>query len=115
MSFHDRPADVDLGEGVLGWFYSWKPDRALNPQYAGIADIDRVGLFLEHKMPHDGSRHDGSRHDGSITFDLPGVREVFGPRPVWQVQAWEPLTLTPSVKCSCGWHGFITNGRWADC
>ena len=19
---------------MLGWFYSWKPDRALNPQYA---------------------------------------------------------------------------------
>lgn len=24
----------------------------------------------------------------------------------------EPLTLSPSVICECGAHGFITDGRW---
>lgn len=109
MSFNDRPADLDLGGGVLGWFFSWKPDRALNPQYAHIADIERAGVMLEHKMP------DGTPHDGSITFDLPGARELFGARALWQVSQWDPLTCTPSVLCSCGWHGFITAGKWVGC
>ena len=31
----------------------------------------------------------------------------------WQVQATDPLTVTPSILCSgCGTHGFITNGAW---
>lgn len=27
----------------------------------------------------------------------------------------DPLTITPSLACEvCGWHGFVTNGRWVD-
>jgi len=32
---------------------------------------------------------------------------------VWQVESWEPLTISPSVLCLiCGDHGFIRNGSW---
>lgn len=35
-------------------------------------------------------------------------------RPVWDVVMMEPLTLSPSIKCDCGFHGFIENGKWRD-
>lgn len=113
-----RPPDLDLGLGVLGWFHSWAPDRTIESnrvRYEGMADIEKVGMKLEHDKP-DGS----GRHAGAIMFDLPGMREVFNDRDMWQVQSWEPLTLTPSVHCNpakggCGWHGFITDGKWRNC
>lgn len=47
------------------------------------------------------------------TFDVPSMRATMRPdRPLWQVQSWEPLTISPSVLCSCGDHGFIREGRW---
>ena len=27
----------------------------------------------------------------------------------------EPLTLSPSVLCQCGAHGYIRNGQWQPC
>lgn len=103
----------DLGGGVVGQWLGWSPDRKIQAnaeRYAGIADIEKCSLVLEHKAP------DGTLHEGVITIEQPGARAVFGERqPLWQVHSWEPLTLTPSVLCSCGWHGFITNGRWVNC
>lgn len=34
--------------------------------------------------------------------------------PVWNVVKWEPLTLTPSFLCHCGFHGFIREGKWVN-
>ena len=97
---------IDLGDGVIGRWTRWAPDRDLNPQYSDLPDIERYGLILEHKMA------DRSPHEGVITFDSEVARPVFPNHPRWQVQSWEPLTITPSVLCSCGWHGFITDGKW---
>ena len=95
---------MDLGHGHTLQFTSWSPDRELNPQYDGIPDIPKIGAIVD----------TGNGCENSIMFDLPGVREVIGPdRPVWQVQSWEPLTLSPSLLCPlCGDHGFIREGRW---
>lgn len=33
----------------------------------------------------------------------------------WEVESYDPLTLSPSIVCTmpnCGHHGFIRNGRW---
>jgi len=30
----------------------------------------------------------------------------------WKVEQWEPLTLSPSVLCHCGFNGFVREGRW---
>lgn len=102
---------IDFGDGVTGYWLGWSPDRDINPQYDGIADIEKCSLVLNHKTPQ------GEPHQGCITVDTPDVRKVFtNPKhALWQVQSWEPLTLTPSVLCSCGWHGFITAGRWVSC
>jgi hypothetical protein len=33
-------------------------------------------------------------------------------RPSWTVESWEPLTLSPSLLCACGDHGWVREGRW---
>lgn len=33
-------------------------------------------------------------------------------QPAWNVDSAEPLTLSPSLLCDCGSHGFIRAGRW---
>lgn len=55
----------------------------------------------------------GGRCSGSIAFDTPARRELDEQRPLWTVEQWEPLTLSPSLLCrACGHHGFIREGRW---
>lgn len=44
-----------------------------------------------------------------------GSRACIEGRPGWAVESEDPLTLSPSVLCTtCGSHGFIRAGRWAD-
>lgn len=34
-------------------------------------------------------------------------------RPTWQFNGdFEKPTLSPSILCACGFHGFIENGKW---
>lgn len=30
----------------------------------------------------------------------------------WAVESFEPMTLSPSIQCSCGDHGYIRGGLW---
>jgi len=32
--------------------------------------------------------------------------------PLWTLESMEPLTLSPSILCGCGHHGFVRNGKW---
>lgn len=32
--------------------------------------------------------------------------------PLWELHSLAPLTVTPSILCGCGAHGFITQGTW---
>lgn len=64
----------------------------------------RIGLIESHRAP------DGRECGGSVTFDVPEAEGLRGPR--WSVEQCEPLTISPSVLCSCGHHGFIRDGRW---
>lgn len=53
----------------------------------------------------------GPRCTGHIRFDVPEAPNDGAPR--WAVELFEPLTISPSVLCHCGYqHGFIRNGRW---
>ncbi len=100
---------VDLGDGHTLRFMSWSPDRALNPQFADVPDIERLGAQITHPRP-DGA---GECRSG-VYFDTPDVRRVIrNDNHVWQVESWEPLTLSPSILCGqCGDHGFVRSGRW---
>jgi len=85
---------IDLGRGVTITYTRWGAH-------------DKVGLLEEHKRP------DGTPCEGGVLFDLPGVREAFPDRALWQVESWDPLTLSPSLLCRrCGHHGWIREGRW---
>lgn len=46
-----------------------------------------------------------------ITFDTPIARRTTD-GPFWSVESWEPLTVSPSVLCNCGDHGYIRGARW---
>lgn len=112
---------MELGDGVRAKFTGWAPDRDLNPQYAGLPDVPRWGLVIEH--PRGPIDRAGAPDPclGGVTFDTPEVRAVLdvqGNRAtaLWSVLAWEPLTLSPSVLCrGCGSHGWIRDGRWVAC
>lgn len=98
---------IDLGHDHFLRFTAWKPDRNLNPQFDGIPDVEKCGAIIDH--PH---KKDGSQCSGSILFKVDGLEKVFQDRHCWTVESWEPLTLSPSIQCACGDHGFIKAGRW---
>ena len=74
--------------------------------FTSFRDMERFGAIVEHEMT------EGHWCSGAITFDTPLAREAFPDNAFWQVVSWEPLTLTPSLLCHCGDHGFIRNGQW---
>lgn len=106
---------IDLGEGHTLRFYAWGPDRDLNPQYAGIPDVERYGALVAHPArPDDGNVTcaDIGQCEGAITF-AGEVQQRIAPRATtWTVESWDPLTLSPSLLCHCGDHGFVRAGKW---
>lgn len=98
---------IDLGDSHAIEIAVWDPDLDLNP--SAVKYKDQLPLkcsgIMHHMLPG------GQKCEGAITFDSPIAREVFN-GPFWTVHSWEPLTLTPSLLCHCGDHGFITNGKW---
>lgn len=103
---------IDLGGGITAEWVGWSPDRTIQSnaeRYAGIDDLPHACLELRHKRP------DGAECLGIVTIDSPVARKVFPTHPRWTMHSENPLTLTPSVLCSCGWHGFITDGKWRNC
>ena len=102
---------LDLGDGHWLSFTSWNPDRALNPQYDGVESVERYGAVVYHETP----TSETGLCCGGIVFDSPTARIIERPgRPLWTVESWDPLTLSPSLLCSapCGDHGFVRDGKW---
>lgn len=97
---------IDLGDGHTAKWVGWRPDRELNPQYAGIPDVEKWGLEIVHTSPA------GNPCAGFVTMTSEVQRQVAPRATTWDVQSWDPLTLSPSVLCSCGDHGWIRDGRW---
>ena len=98
--------DLDLGNGVTAAYTC----------HAGHA---RAGLLEWHLCTGGNCRDRDTgqprRCGGSILFDLPGMQAAFPGRFLWQVFTFDPLTISPSVKCGCHGcthHGFIYGGKW---
>jgi hypothetical protein len=85
----------------------WDPDLSLNP--TAVKYKDSLPLNCSGIIRHKNS--DGNDCEGVITFDSKIAREVMM-GPFWEVESWDPLTLSPSILCSCGDHGFIKQGKW---
>lgn len=98
---------LDLGYGHAIRLTDWNPDLSLNPNLAHLSGQlpARVAAIVTHKLPG------GGDCEGAITFDTPIARAHFS-GPYWTVESWDPLTLSPSLLCHCGDHGFIRAGRW---
>lgn len=106
--------DFDLGDGHSFSFTSWNPDDSIpsNAERFGAPapNVEKAGAIVYHSKP------DGSPCWGHIYFDQPELRrfpESFSDAHMWQVQSWDPLTISPSLLChTCGDHGFVRNGKW---
>lgn len=98
---------IDLGHGHSLTWLSWAPDRSLNPQYKHLPDVERYGAIIRHPAKKPGV----CGGCAAIHFDGPVQREL-GEKVTWKIESWEPLTLSPSLLCACGDHGFIREGRW---
>lgn len=90
----DPSTEQDLGSGVT-----------LRATWYDSPDVP-VGWILSHPNP-DGTRCMGSAWLAGSSFATPGHS--------WTVEAGtpeKPLTLRPSFRCHCGFHGFVTDGKW---
>lgn len=104
--------DLDLGDDHYLSFVSWKPDYLpANVALYGepLPNVEKAGCSIWHL-----SEKDENWHSGFVTFDVPETKKMeLGKKTnKWQVESWEPLTLSPSILCSCGDHGFVREGKW---
>ena len=107
--------EIPLGHGHWLRWASWSPDRDLNPQYAGLPDIEHCTAIIRHPLRDDDSHvMCGQRGycEGAATIDGPVTRQLFSEQGLWRMESSDPLTLSPSLLCHCGDHGFIREGRW---
>jgi hypothetical protein len=123
MSHDPWVPDLDLGDGHSLIWMTWAPDLNLNPQYVGIPPLssgEHYGAIIRHspgpnQQPHHAEFFGPGVCEGGIVFDTPTTQvldAMHGASARWQVESWDPLTISPSVLCDCGDHGFIRAGRW---
>lgn len=101
--------DLDLGNDHYLTYVSWKPDYLpANVAIFGdpLPDVEKAGASIWHL-----SEGTENWHSGFVTFDIPETKKM-GKVNMWKVESWDPLTLSPSILCSCGDHGYIREGKW---
>jgi hypothetical protein len=99
--------DLDLGDGHTLRWTSWAPDRSIPAnaeRFADVPDDLRAGAIVTHTT----DKTETGLCEGHISLNA----AVNGGHPHWTVESWDPLTLSPSLLCSCGDHGFIRGGKW---
>jgi hypothetical protein len=64
-----------------------------------------TGVEVEHLTPGGKPCVGWINLDVARNHDLPEARK-------WQVESWDPITLSPSLLCGCGDHGFVRSGKW---
>lgn len=105
MGTHSHEAEVWEEIAAGGWDIGH--DVIVKP--IGNAVFPWAGVLLYHR------HRDGSVCGGFVQFDVPGADRS---RPLWKIESWDPLTLSPSIQdktCSEGLHGYIRQDRWCPC
>jgi hypothetical protein len=88
---------IDLGHDVA---MRWEPMRAR------VLLRHPAGALLEWLRA-------GDECHAMICLDsAEGLEVSGGHEKTWHLESFEPLTVSPSILCGCGWHGFIREGRW---
>lgn len=96
MPKHELPGDP-IGHGVTMRFY-----KARNPE---TGEFERAGIIIAHR------HRNGLICQGGVQFRTPA--NAGNERPKWDVEEWEPLTLSPSIEDpDCALHGYIRKGKW---
>jgi hypothetical protein len=94
----------DLGKGYIAYPLG-DPEDPLGVELDGPA-----GSNCSHEGGHDGVK---GRCSGTVWFE---GRSLEGPNQTgaeWIVEQEDPLTLSPSIECDCGFqHSYIVDGRW---
>ena len=115
--------DLDLGdEHYLAWTYQAEYEDVRSDGTYRAKEDDHGKTVIDGRGPigatfyHRGPTSTGWC-GGALTFDVahlhPGLRTRGGkPVPLWQVQSMDPLTLSPSLLCNCGDHGWVKEGKW---
>ena len=118
---------LDLGHGHIGEFTRWAPDRnipANAERYRDVEDVLHFGLTIAHPKGPKGCDCNWAPNwevatdptkalcIAAITFKSPTQAKVRPEGPTWDVASYEPLTVSPSILCHCGDHGFIRDGQW---
>jgi hypothetical protein len=94
-SMDEREFDVDLGDDH--WLHFTVAD-----------DGRKTGARVTHRC----TRTESGWDQGFVLFDIPDNPHAAA-SPKWQVESWDPLTLSPSLlQRGCGDHGFIQGGKW---
>jgi len=97
-----EPRSIDLGSEhwAKPWVYEqgepWGGFRLLHPK-----GPSNTGAYA-----------DSDYCLGSVAFDIPEAITHNHKGPLWAVQSIDPLTISPSIACGCGDHGFIRDGKW---
>jgi hypothetical protein len=125
MSDDQWTPDLVLGAGHTLIWTEWLPDLDLNPQYRDVPSLqthEHYGAIIRHPAgPHVkpwATDFCGEGIcEGGVVFDTATARAMhaisaIGGTAVWTVQSWDPLTISPSILCECGDHGFIRGGEW---
>ena len=108
---------LDLGCDHSLQFLIWAPDfeSASNAaKWAHLAQMIREQPIVGAAVRHQCATETGI-HEGGIYFRTElTVAAAFDDRTIWDVEAWEPLTLSPSLlsHCPCSDHGYIRGGKW---
>lgn len=88
---HESPDGIDLGNGVAIRWTEHEPEG-------------RVGYILEHPLASSPTGRCGGAG---------WVNPAYEPtRPHWTIESEDPLTISPSFLCHCGFHGFVRGGIW---
>lgn len=70
-------------------------------------ETEPYGAHIWHR-PGPKKRDPSAMHGWCLgTFQWRGMN---GPN--WTLESMSPLTVSPSILCSCGAHGFIREGKW---
>jgi|SRR5579859_5587373 len=102
---------IDIGHGHEIADLMFNPEDNENNRRVFGVPLPHLRIGIQVMHPHKATGHQCA---AGIYFDTPEVRKVTGGSGAhWQVESWDPLTLSPSLLClTCGDHGFIKAGRW---
>ena len=106
--------EFELGDNHFAQFFSWAPDDLpANRERYGVPlpNVAKAGLIVRH-LRKGTTAGDSEWCESAVHFDIPEFVKG-GASPVWTVESYDPLTLSPSLLCrACGDHGYIRGGRW---